>query len=179
MAVPGCTPSKPADDPKGKPANAGQKDEEEDPLQQTINVGKGSGTFRDEKTKRDPLWDVEWETSQVQPADGGKAVLRTVRGKLYTKGKPTTDFEADGARVDQKAQLLILRGHVRLVSSDPKGTLTCDEIRYEAANPDRRVVKARGNVLVVGEVGTVGPTAELWSNPDLTVVATPNLFDTK
>jgi hypothetical protein len=179
LAIPGCAPSKSAEDPKPRAENGGKKGEQEDPLSQPINVAKGNGTFRDEKTKRDPLWDVEWESSQVQPGDGVKAVLRTVRGKLYTKGKPTTDFEADGARVDQKAQLLILRGHVRLVSSDPKGTLTCDEIRYEAANPKRRVVKARGNVLVVGEVGTVGPTAELWSNPDLTVVATPNLFDTK
>ena len=190
----GCGSPKPEASNNGK-AKAEKKDEP-DPLSgRVVNLGEGSGTYRDDKPgakgQRDPLWDVRWETSQVEAQEGGKAVLRTVHGRLYTNGKPTTTFEADGARIDQKAKLLILRGNVKIVteSSQPAGdgemtlrgrsTLTCDLLRYEAKNPKRRVVKAQGNVRLAGEVGTVGPTAELWASPDLGVVATPNLFDVR
>jgi lipopolysaccharide assembly outer membrane protein LptD (OstA) len=135
----------------------------------------------------------------VETGKNAKAVLRTVRGTLYTDGEPTTYFEADGARVDQEAQLLILKGNVKVRSlgtkvdenkvgriirgeeqaTDLEGTLTCDTVRYEAKDPNRKILKAQGNVKVVGKAGTIGPTPELWANSKLTVVATPNLFDTK
>lgn len=158
-----------------------------------INVGKGDGIFRDKKSGQ-ALWDVEWESSRVQPGDGtAKAELRTVTGKLYTDGKVSTTFEADGARIDQEQKLLVLKGKVKLtslgapgtISADgevkeaiPSGVLTCDQVRYEAKVKDKEVVKARGGVVVKTDQGTIGPTPELWANAKLTVVATPDLFNT-
>ncbi|MGV3615640.1 MAG: hypothetical protein ACO1SV_09935 [Fimbriimonas sp.] len=197
----GCAPSSPKEK-KPETKKDAKKEDEKDPLAgQTINIGPGSGEFRgdlkqpDGTTKQETLWDVEWESSQAQPEEGGKATLRTVNGRIFTDGKPSARFKADGGRVDQKKQLLILRGNVEIVSvgdfkikvatpnkpasSDPGDpiTLTCDQVRYEAKDPKRVVIKARGKVRVQSKTGTFGPTAELWATPDLNVVATPNLFD--
>lgn len=131
-------------------------------------------------------------------------MLRTVSGKLYTDGKSTTTFEADGARIDQEQKLLVLRGNVKLTSTGtpgdpitptgepitpsnrtgnavaiPAGTLTCDQVRYEAKVKGKEIIKARGSVLVRTAQGTIGPTPELWANSELTVVATPNLYEMK
>lgn len=199
LAGGGCSAPK---DKKEDTTKGDQKDEK-DPLDgQTINLGKGDGKFRDPDTNK-KLWDLEWESSVVQPGEGSSTgVLRTVRGKLYTDSPSPTTFEADGARIDQEQKLLVLKGHVKIVSpaSDgrnesmvkarnsrgdtdllfvPAGTLTCDQVRYEAKVKGKEIIKARGNVLVATDQGTIGPTPELWTNPKLTVVATPNMYEAK
>lgn len=140
-----------------------------------INVAAGTGTHSDAKSN--PLWDVSWEEMAVIPGKDEKASMRRVHGHLYTDGKATVTFEADGARADRKQDLLILQGNVKVVSDKPEATLTCERMRYEAANPKRRIVKAQGNVRVVGSVGDMGPTSEIWASPDLNIVATPGMFD--
>lgn len=174
VGMTGCTGGKKS---SGKPK--GNKEQKKDDISamagDTIGVAPGDGTYSDSAGK--PLWDVKWEVAQIDPKDGGKAALRTVSGKIYEKGKAETTFEAEAARIDRKKQILVLHGAVRIVSSDPAATLTCDLLRYEAANPKRRVIKAVGNVRVDGAVGSMGPTDELWASPDLNVIATPSLFD--
>lgn len=191
--------------PKEKKEDAKKEDQkdEKDPLDgKTINLGKGDGTFRDPDTKK-ALWDLEWESSVVQPGSGStEGVLRTVRGKLFTENPVPTTFEADGARIDQDQQLLVLKGNVKIISPGnskgdgsladvpsssgkrdlltiPAGTLTCDQVRYEAKVKGKEIIKARGNVLVKTTQGTIGPTPELWTNPKLTIVATPNMYEEK
>ena len=179
LLISGCG-SSPA--PKAEPKKD-EKKEESPFADKTINVGKGEGTFRSDDAKRDPLWRVEWETSQVQ-GDGGQAVARTVKGQLFTNGKASTDFEADGARIDQKAKTLVLRGNVKVISKLEGGqpvTLTCETVRYQAEDKKWKigVMKAQGKVRVVGDNGTIGPTPELWATSDMNVVATPNMFEAR
>jgi hypothetical protein len=171
--------------PKSAPKAAKNEPPKEDErLQDPINIGPGEGTYRDETPERNPLWKVQWDESVVEPKDRGKAVLSEVRGEFFPEGepgkaKPPVPFRGDFARVDQEQEILWLRGNVRVTSGDPKAALTCDSLRYERYNqkdPKARVIKATGNVRIVGPMGTIGPVTELWATSDLAVAATPEMF---
>lgn len=171
----------------GKSSSSGSKSTTKKPeppaiSSQTIHTTEGSGTFNDDSPNRNPLWDLKWKAVTAEAGEKGTALVDTVSGTLYAKAKgagsepSTATFSADGAKVEQAIKRLTLRGNVTIVSREPKATLTCNEIVYEAPNKTNRVVKARGRVLVQFESGTLGPIDELWATPDLNKIATPGMF---
>lgn len=169
-------PAPKAEAPAKPPA---EKKEEPSPLNdQVVNLGQGKATIRDDAAKRDPLWDVEWQSAQLQVEDQGQGsgTMRGVSGTIFSEGKPVAKFSADGGRGDRQAQTLLLRGNVRVVSDSPQGTLVCDRILYVAKE---KVIKAQGNVRVTSPQGTIGTMSEIWTSPDLSVVATPELFNAR
>lgn len=152
-----------------------EKEEASDDKAVHLNVGPGQGHFRTETAKREPLWDVQWQKGDVITKDQGVTggMLRNVTGQLYNHSRPGTKFKGDEAKAFQLAQTLTLIGNVKMTSLDPAVTLTCDRVFYDAK---RKVIKAFGNVKVTSRMGTIGTLTELWTTPDLKVVATPNLF---
>jgi lipopolysaccharide assembly outer membrane protein LptD (OstA) len=114
--------------------------------------------------KRDP-------ETQVRSAEALE-----VSGQVFRDGKLVSTFSADKANADPDSQVLILTGHVVVVSVEHNATLHCDRLRYEAR---QKVYKAEGNVLVKTESGAKGTLSEAWATTDLTKVATPDLFGQK
>lgn len=143
-----------------------------------VNLGSGSGHFRSDAVHPEPLWDIRWQKGSVMTKEEGVVggTLQTVDGQLYSHSKPGTRFSGDRANAVQLTQILTLTGNVKMVSKEPSATLTCDRMVY---NAKRKLIKAYGRVQVVSRMGTVGTLAELWSTPDLKVVATPNQFESQ
>ncbi|MEZ0325585.1 MAG: LPS export ABC transporter periplasmic protein LptC [Fimbriimonas sp.] len=172
LACAGCSaPKKSEKAPPAEPANPIEK-----PESQVINLGEGSGERFGGKQNRDRLWTVRWKSAVMQVyKEGGEfsGELSTVTGDIFRGNNITSTFSADRSTGDKNSEVLILEGHATVVSKQMKSTLTCDRIRYEAG---KKLVKALGNVRIVGPSGTVSGLEEVWTTPDLKVVSTPDMF---
>jgi hypothetical protein len=150
--------------------------EEAQPKVHSLNLGEGSGEKLGGAGNQQRLWTVKWQSGIVDFYETGKdftGTLTTVTGTIFNDQGAACTFAGDRSRVDKAKDVLILEGRVRLISVDPKMTLTCDKLRYEAGN---KLVKAQGNVRIVGEGGTVSGLQEIWTTPELNLVATPDAF---
>jgi hypothetical protein len=167
----GCGSKPPATAPKKKP----DKKEEVKLPDQTLNLPNGNSTQYSKDAAREPQWYVEWERAKVEVAQAGaqNARMEGVSGFLYKEGSKVVSFKATGGLANKAEDTLMLQGSVIVVSSDPKATLTCDRLIYDAK---AKVIRALGHVNVVGQVGTIGTLSELWATRDLSVVATPDMF---
>lgn len=96
-----------------------------------------------------------------------------VRGTFFRDDVPTGDFVAERATMDQKANLLILEGNVRVNSREPDGTLTCDRLEWHA---ELAQLRARGDVVMASAGYRVGPFPEFWATPDFAKAGTPEGF---
>lgn len=139
----------------------------------TINVGPGTGIYRSNDVKRETLWTTKWTSTEVEAKEAGNAVLQTVSGDIYREGKPVSHYIAERGRVIQGDQQLELVGNVRVDSTSPVGTLTCDHLFYDGK---LKRIRAVGHVRVVSQEGTVGTLSELWATAKLDTVATPDLY---
>lgn len=143
--------------------------------EETKRLQTGSG--RAERLREDgtPAYRVDFVESELEFDKSGvfAGAMRQVTGEIFGKFPKSTTFSADAGSARKEDERLELNGRIRLVSPDPKGTLTCDRLVWNAA---AQRVQAYGNVRFEGEAFTLGPASELWASPDLSVVATPTMF---
>lgn len=99
--------------------------------------------------------------------------LTNVEGTLFDQGTPSSTFFADGATVIKGDDQLALDGNVKIVNLAKQATLRCDSLRWTSKS--NRIV-AKGNVFVEAPGYKMGPSAEVWASPDLSKVATPDLY---
>lgn len=169
------------------------EDEKKDEIPATtVHTSAGSATISNEKLQ--PVWFVKWKNGQIDLTktktlthENGKpkesegvgpthGALEGVDGQFFVNGKPNSTFRSEDGSGDKDRQVLTLWNNVHVISSDPKGELTCDKLIYDAA---KKRIQALGHVRVVGKVGTVGTLSEVWATPDLKTIATPELFNSK
>jgi hypothetical protein len=172
MALGGCSSPAPA-----PPSSVPPKPKKQDaPTAKTIFLGEGTGERYGGPENRKHLWTVKWKSAEMKIGPGKQdstGDLKVVTGTIYRKEKPASTFEADASHIDKSKEILLLKGSVTIRSEDPKMTLTCDSVRYEAS---KEVVKALGHVRIVGASGVIDGLHEVWTTPELKVVATPDAF---
>ncbi|MEZ0326108.1 MAG: LPS export ABC transporter periplasmic protein LptC [Fimbriimonas sp.] len=144
---------------------------------QTINLGESKADRYGGKENRTHLWTVRWKSGSVDLYDKGGQVTGTmsgISGEIYKAEKVVSTFVSDESTVDKNNEVLVLDGHAKVISKEMKTTMTCDKIRYDAG---KQLIRALGNVRIAGPSGTVSGLQEIWTTPDLKVVATPDMFD--
>ena len=162
--------------------------EKEEPKR--LYTGEGQSTVRGLEGTRPILYVIKWEKTQLDytlkngPSSGR---LEDVSGDLYRDGKKVSHFTAKTGFADQEKKQLRLEGSVRVVSQDPKATMSCDRMVWQT---DELLAKAYGGVTINFKVeqpgpagttveadgGKIGPMDELWCLPDLGKAGTPG-FD--
>jgi len=170
VAVTGC----------GKKAETKKKEDkpkDELKIPAAVNTGPGTSLQYDNGPKREPLWSLEWKEAQVraQSQETLRTDVKAVSGALYKGGKEVSRYRGDGGFGDKAKNLLVLRGNVQIVSTDPKlkATLLADEIRYDG---NLKMIQATGNVRISGDSWSMDRVPALWATPDLTSVGTPDMF---
>jgi len=99
--------------------------------------------------------------------------MNGVTGEIYQHIQTSSTFQAKQGQGDQVNQRLTLNGSVQVTSKDPAITLTCDRMVYDGKT---KIIKAIGNVRVMGTMSTEDTIKELWATPDLKKIATPDMF---
>jgi hypothetical protein len=147
------------------------KPKEEEPKRLQTGSGRAE-RLRDDGT---PAYRVDFVESQLEFDQRGvfAGAMRQVTGEIFGKSAKSTTFSADAGMARKEDERLELNGNIRLVSPDPKGTLTCEHLVWNAA---AQRVQAYGNVRFEGEAFTLGPASEVWASPDLSVIGTPTMF---
>ena len=142
----------------------------------SINLGEGSGDKMGGPQNRDKLWTVKWKSATMdfyQAGEDFSGTLNEVTGSIYDKGKISSTFESARSIADKRKQVLALEGKVTVISQKPPMTLTCDRMTY---NAESKIIKALGHVVVDGPSGRITGLEEVWTTPELTVVASPDMF---
>lgn len=127
---------------------------------------------------RKPLWSVKakWATLDygLAGAFGGK--MRDVEGQIFEDGKPVSGFKAEAASADKASNTLTLEGKIVVTAIAEKATLRCSKLLWLA---DKSRIEADGPVEVETESYTIGPFEKAYARADLSMVATPDLFEDK
>ncbi|HEY0868198.1 MAG TPA: hypothetical protein VGE01_12505 [Fimbriimonas sp.] len=174
-----------ADSGPGKPAGAAEAETEKErkpsaskgiELPKTVNASPGQATRLGPPPKRSKLWTVRWKGARIDFGDEGRfsGYMERVTGSIYDDfGKEASTFQGQAGQADKAKDILRLSGQVKVVSKQHKASLFCDKVEYQ---PDRKVIRAVGNVRIVSDSGTLDAGNEILATPDLRRVATPNLF---
>jgi hypothetical protein len=141
----------------------------------TAEAGPGQSERFSAQGKREKLWTIRWKKAQLDFAakDDYGGMLETVEGTFFRAGKEASRFRAQFGEADKRAETLLLRGDVVVVGRDPAVTLRAQRLEWDAL---RGIVKARQDVTIQGEFGSMGPFKELWATPELDHIATPAKF---
>jgi hypothetical protein len=140
----------------------------------------GVNTEAAEATRSAPdgkkLWTVKWQSAQLEAGDRIYGTMNTVSGTIFKNDKPVSDFYGEKGVSKKDSDVLALEGKVRVVSREQKATLYCDRLEWHG---DRELAIAKGNVRVESPLFVMDAGSELWSNPELSQVATPDLYKVK
>lgn len=146
---------------------------------QTINARDFSDEYKGEKNEL--LWNLKVDVGRfIVPQSGSKRGTTgsgtDVSGEIFDKGKVNCRYKAaHGDAINSPMnRTLTLSGHVEIDAVDPPGRLICDHLVYDGI---KRFFKATGHVQVLGTLGTKGTLDEVWATPDLTKIASPQLFN--
>lgn len=170
----GCG-SKPVETPPAKVESTATQKEEPEAAVGDINVGPGKSTDRSPDGKREKIWDLDWQEARVNPQT--KTVqAQSVKGVVYREGKAVANYNGQAGAANQAKETLILKGNVQVKSLSREATLFCDELLYEGKQGGKGRIRARGNVRVEAKDGNLSSSTEIWATPDLTQIATPELF---
>jgi hypothetical protein len=101
--------------------------------------------------------------------------MEVVTGSLYKEDKVVSTYKAKKAVADEVTGELTLEGDVEVYSPEQKSTLRSETLIW--ASKGREVIKAKGRVRLESPLYVVGEVPELWADPDLSRVATPEVFD--
>lgn len=96
--------------------------------------------------------------------------LKGVTGTVVQKGKPVCEFRADEGEADGSAEVLTLRGSVRVVHSESTAVLTCGRLVYRGKTER---FEARDDVVLEKDAYRVGPMDAMWASADLSQGGTP------
>lgn len=138
-----------------------------------MQTGEGEATRLTEDGK--PAYRVEFEQSNLAFDSKGifAGSMQKVSGDLFGKGPKPTKFTADTGKADKIEERLELNGRIEVRSPEPPGVLRCDRLVWDAKN---QRIQAYGNVRFDGEAFSLGPASEVWASPDLSTVATPEMY---
>jgi hypothetical protein len=160
------------------------------PLPEVIRTEAGESDLYTESDPRRKRWTVRWKSSELRPETNpgdkspiGRGDFKGVTGTLYDARNDqvvSSRFSADRAQVDQARRTLRLTGNVRVVAEPTPArrgsgpiVLTCQSMTY--ADGDR-IIRASGNVKIAVAQGELRVTNELWANPELTRIGSPDLY---
>lgn len=145
------------------------------PVTRELNTEAGSIARRDPASKR-TLWSVAWKSAKLEYTDDNRfgGTMEAVSGTIYQDGKPVSDFTADSATASKADNTLELSGKVVVKAREPKGSLSCRSMRYDGMIER---VEALGGVRVETELYQMGPFERVYAKPDLSRVATPDMFE--
>lgn len=101
--------------------------------------------------------------------------MDVVTGQLYKDDKLVSTYKAQKAIADEVTGELTLQGQVEVYSPEEKSTLRSETLVW--ASKGREIIKAKGRVRLESPLYLVGEVPELWAEPDLSRVATPEVFD--
>ncbi len=91
-----------------------------------------------------------------------------INADVFEHGSVQATVSADSAHVSRAENQLTLSNSVRITSKSYKSVLDCKHATYDA---NGKRYHAYGSVVLVTEMGTLGPLRELWANSDLTRVS--------
>jgi hypothetical protein len=143
-----------------------------------VRTGAAEATRRSLEGSRGRLWKVKWSSAILETSDEGRVFgeMEKVAGTIYRNDKEVSDFYGERAVSKRDSDVLALEGKVRVISRQPKATMYCDRLEWHG---DRELVIAKGNVWVVSPLYDMEAGSEVWCAPDLSRVATPDLFKEK
>jgi hypothetical protein len=151
----------------------------EPPTAHIIEGKTGTTVYRG--SKDEVLWTASWDRGEIRlPPTGAKTgtfgSTTNVSGAIYERGKISCLYKADQSFAVNapRKKTLVMTNHVSVDSADPKGTLLCDKLVYDGI---KKFFIATGHVQVLGTLGAKGTLDEVWANPDLTEIASPELFE--
>jgi hypothetical protein len=131
-------------------------------------------------SSRTLAYDIQWQSGIAKASDSEHYDfdLKGVTGSLYRDGKKVADYAADAGTAVKATGLLTLSGNVEVTSADQKSktlgtSVKCDQMLY---NTSDTILKASGNVTILGKAFTLGPFRDIWCSNDLTEVTTPDQF---
>jgi lipopolysaccharide export system protein LptA len=164
----GCsTPPLPAEKPAADP-------EEEAPAH-VVHAGGGNLRRISDDDERRTLWTVSWKSAALEYTDeqqfGGK--MSGVQGELFRGNVAVSTFSASEAIAERGSNVLKLVGEVKVVSADPEGSLVAQQLAYDG---DAEVIVAAGGIEARSPRYVLAGMDAAFAEPDLTQVATPELF---
>jgi len=143
-------------------------------MRDQIHTSEATVECRSNDSTHRLLWTVTSSDLNLNVSDSGPLFGNAthVNGFMYTNGSKVASFQADRGS-DRGRSSLELDGHVVVVSHSESRTLTCDVLKW---NPNRRLAIATGNVRYQTLGTKVGPFPEIWAQPDLGTLGTPDLM---
>lgn len=138
-----------------------------------VQTGASELFVTDEDGKK--VWSLRSKSSRFGIDDTGtnQGFLEDVTGTLYTDGKPVSTFKATSAKADTSAHVLKLTGGTEVKSLEYDAVLHADQIEWLDA---RGLISATGNVTLTSDTWTFGPSAAVYTRPDLTKFGSPDKF---
>lgn len=162
----------------GKSANktAPKAPEKEEQARELFTEAGDATRFTQDGVRR-KLWTVRWESAYLRYASNGAVGgdMDVVTGSLYKDDKVVSTYKAKKAVADEVTGELKLEGDVEVYSPEQNSTLRSETLIW--ASKGREVIKAKGRVRLESPLYVAGEVPELWADPDLGRVATPEVFD--
>lgn len=157
-----------------------EKAKKNEPTTRTITSGGGSLDGYDiVDGKRAKVWTVAFDSAALDYSTnqqfGGS--MKGVRGTVYDEGKTASTFVASEAVADKGSSVLKLVGGVTITATSPRrAKLFCGEIVYNGAKGQ---YEARQGIELTEPSYVMTGLEHVIANADLTVVATPDMFEIK
>lgn len=154
------------------------KPEKEKPLLAqplSVNTPRGEATVRGLPPDRDIHYHLAWKEAQIEVGNLGvlAGTMEGVSGEFYEKSQIASYVTAEHAKAEKDTGLLTLTGHVTVVSKTHDATLRCDKVEWDDKD---KIVKAFGNVQLIGTQGTLTGLNEVWASPKLDYFSTPAMY---
>lgn len=131
--------------------------------------------------KNELLWTANIDLARFrqnpqQTRRGTTGTMTGVSGEIFSNSQVSCRYKSvHGTAVNNPTRrILTLTDQVQIDAVEPPGKLLCDKLIYDGI---KKVFRAIGHVQVLGAIGSKGTLDEAWATPDLTRVASPELFD--
>ncbi|MEI8280828.1 MAG: hypothetical protein WCG75_00340 [Armatimonadota bacterium] len=168
----GCAKPKPGDSNNAASNNSPANTKKAEPFAVAIGPAEDTRTeFVGPKGNqtREIQWHISWQSANIAIVNGKQSgFMFKVKGEAYEKGEIASTFFADHAEADKAVNRLILDGGIKVTSKRTKTELAAKKVEWLA---DLKLFKASGEVTLVSESGVVGPVDALYTNSDLSKVA--------
>lgn len=171
MSLPGCGSKGPSSAPKPPVA----KTEEEKKTERSIHTGSGKVImYSPIEEGHAKLWSAQyqWATIEYYDEDDFGGRMRNVQGTFF-QGDAVSTFTAELAEAEKATKTLKLSGLVTVTSIKDKSKLTCKSVTYFA---NKEIIEAAGDISLDSPSYTMTGLQKVMTNPDLTIVATPEYF---
>lgn len=141
----------------------------------TVNSPHGEATVRGLPPERDIHYHLVWNEARIDVGNQGvfAGTMEGVSGEFYEKSQIASYVKSEHAKAERESGLLTLSGNVTVVSRTHDATLRCDKVEWDDKD---KIVKAFGNVQILGTQGTLSGLNEVWASPKLDYFSTPSMY---